>query len=88
MRLVDGDLVLGMHDLDHIIGDPNELGQHLQSDSFRDECGGDAFLKVLDQSGELWMAGITRFEDERPIKQQLASVGCKRIVIELVQAMS
>lgn len=88
MQLKDGDLILGLHDLDHVLGDPHELGEHLQSDYFKDACGSHALLEVLDQSGELWMNGITRFEDDRPIFQQLEAIGCKRIVINLVQAMA
>jgi len=90
MHLKDGDLILGMHDLDHVLGDPNELGQHLQSESFKDDCGSDAFLKILDQSGELWMAGILPFKekDDRTIRQALEAIGCKRIVIRLEQVMA
>ena len=88
MHLKDGDLILGMHDLDHVLGDPRHLGEHLQAECFRDTCGSDAFLEILDQSGDLWMAGITEFEDDRPIRQQLESVGCKRIVIRLDQVMA
>lgn len=88
MHLKDGDLILGMHDLDHVLGAPGDLGQHLQGDGFKDLCGSDALLEVLDQSGELWMAGITEFQDERPIRQQLEALGCKRIVIRLDQVMA
>lgn len=88
MHLKDGDLILGMHDLDHVLGDPNELGQHLQSEFFKDDCGSDALLEILDQSGELFMAGITEPGDDRPIRQQLESIGCKRIVIRLDQVMA
>lgn len=88
MHLKDGDLILGMHDLDHVLGDPNNLGIHLQNDEFQDLCGSDAILEILDQSGELWLAGITEFEDDRPIRQQLEAIGCKRIVIRLDQVMA
>lgn len=89
MHIEEHDLILGLHDLDHVLGEPSDLGRHLQqSPAIREMCGSDAFLEVLDQSGELWMAGITPFEDDRPIREQLKAIGVQRIVIRLDHVMT
>jgi hypothetical protein len=89
MHFKDGDLILGLHDLDHVLGDPTQLGEHLQTEYFKGGTGSDAFLEILDQSGELWMNGITDPSNEdMPIRQQLESIGVQRIVIRLEQVMA
>lgn len=89
MYFKDGDLILGLHDLDHVLGDPAALGEHLQTEYFKGGSGSDAFLEILDQSGELWMNGITDPSNEdQPIKRQLESIGVQRIVIRLDPVMA
>ena len=86
MHIKNGDLILGTHDLDHVLGDINHLGKHLQGPYFSEMPGSEALLVVLDDSGELHMSGLETDWDQ-PIRQQLESLGVKRIVIRLDQIM-
>lgn len=89
MHIENGNLILGLHDLDHVLGDPAQLGVHLQTEYFEGASGSDAFLEVLDQSGELWMGGIADDATaDMPIRQQLAALGVQRIVIRLEAVMT
>ena len=89
MHIENGDLIMGLHDLDHVLGDPAQLGAHLQTEYFADASGSDAFLEVLDQSGELWMGGIADDATaDKPIRQQPAAMGVHRIVIRLDAVMT
>ena len=82
MHIENGDMILGMHDLDHVLGDINHLGKHLQDAFFRDMPGSEAFLAVLDESGEMCMSGLETDRDQ-PIREQLSALGVRRIVIRL-----
>lgn len=79
MYIKEGALVLGLHDLDHVIGAQTE-GPASKSNH---EPGSDWFLRALDESGELFLSGLIEIDDERSIKHQLQSLGVERIVIEL-----
>ena len=87
MHIQDGDLVMGMHDLDHVLGDLNHLGDHLKQPRFGGMPASDGFLEILDDSGELGMSGIDT-DWNKPIREQLADLGVKRIVIRLDQVMT
>ena len=89
MHIKDGDLILGMHDLDHVMGNIPELGLMLHSDFDEDASGSDAFLHILDASGEIYLNGISNeVNQDMPIRAQLESIGVKRIVIRLDPVMA
>jgi hypothetical protein len=89
MHFKDGDLILGLHDLDHVMGNPMELGHMLSTTYDDDACGSDAFLDILDQSGEIYLNGISNeTNQDMPIRAQLESIGVKRIVIRLDPVMA
>ena len=71
------------------MGNPMELGHMLNTTYDEDACGSDAFLDILDNSGELYLNGISDpSNDTMPIKQMLEAIGVRRIVIRLDPVMA
>ena len=75
MHIENGDLILGLHDLDHI----------LSGAAITDR---DGFLEAFEKSGELWMAGLMESEVDGPILDKLAAIGARRNVIRLDHVMT
>ena len=89
MHIENGDLILGLHDLDHVLGDTREVGRTFVSYACRDIFASDAFLELLDDSGELWMNQCeTDAVAHLPIKEKLTALGVQRIVIRLDSVMT
>ena len=89
MHIENGDLIMGLHDLDHVLGDTRMIGGQFVSLAARDIFASHAFLEILDDSGELWMNQCeTDAVAHLPIKEKLTALGVKRIVIRLDAVMT